>query len=269
MQTLIPAEPCSSVYGPVKSWRYGQSLGIDPLGAISTCSFDCVYCQLGEIQRKTSDRQIFVPTQQILEDLLSFAPWSVDAITLSGSGEPTLALNLGEILLAVKALTQRPVGVLTNGTLLTDSQVRQELFLADQVALKIDAVDRRRFVGVNRPVNHPELESLWEGMQQFRSQYTGQLSVQTMLMAPWKEADQQTYIELMRAIAPDEIHLNTPTRPRPLTHQLDARGNHTGNQPYPVQILKSVSAEVLRQMGDRIFAATHTPVRYPTAALSV
>lgn len=86
--------PFTSVYGPVSSWRYGRSLGVDPIGQVSICSFNCVYCQLGEIEKKTSDRAIYIPTEQIIQDLKTFAPWDVDVITLSGSGEPTLALNL-------------------------------------------------------------------------------------------------------------------------------------------------------------------------------
>jgi wyosine [tRNA(Phe)-imidazoG37] synthetase (radical SAM superfamily) len=77
--------PFISVYGPVQSWRFGRSLGIDPIGPISTCSFNCVYCQLGEIEVCTAERQIFIPTEQIIQDLQAFAPWEVDVVTLSGS----------------------------------------------------------------------------------------------------------------------------------------------------------------------------------------
>ena len=111
------------VYGPVKSWRYGRSLGIDPIGKISTCSFNCVYCQLGEIEQKISDRSVYVSTTEILLNLQKFAPWDVDIITLSGSGEPTLALNLKEILQETKNLTNKPILVLTNGTTLTNPEV--------------------------------------------------------------------------------------------------------------------------------------------------
>jgi wyosine [tRNA(Phe)-imidazoG37] synthetase (radical SAM superfamily) len=104
-----------SVYGPLKSWRYGKSLGIDPIGKTSVCSFNCVYCQLGEIEIITKERRIFVPTETILNDLKSFAPWNeIDIITLSGSGEPTLALNLGEILKGIKKITNHQTLVLTN-----------------------------------------------------------------------------------------------------------------------------------------------------------
>jgi wyosine [tRNA(Phe)-imidazoG37] synthetase (radical SAM superfamily) len=72
---VIAADFCS-VYGPVESWRYGRSLGIDPIGPISACSFNCVYCQLGEIEQPTDERQLFIPTAQILADLQAFAPWA-------------------------------------------------------------------------------------------------------------------------------------------------------------------------------------------------
>ncbi len=251
-----------SVYGPVQSWRYGRSLGIDPIGPVSTCSFDCVYCQLGEIEHKSRDRQVFISTTQILQDLSAFQPWDVDVITLSGSGEPTLALNLGEILALTKSLTGKPVGVLTNGTLLNCAEVRAELAIADQVAVKMDAVTDEVLRRVNRPVAGIDLTTQWQGLTAFRQQYSGQLAIQTMLLAPWNEADQQTYIDQMRDLAPDEIQLNTPTRPRPLAHQLDARGNHsTSDRPYAIRQIKRVSVPILQTFGDRIQRETGIAVK--------
>ncbi len=252
----------SSVYGPVKSWRYGRSLGIDPIGPVSTCSFDCVYCQLGEIEHKSSDRQIFISTSQILQDLAAFQPWDVDVITLSGSGEPTLALNLGEILALTKSLTGKPVGVLTNGSLLNDPRVRAELAIADQVAVKMDAITSDLLRRVNRPVSGIDLMTQRDGLKTFRQTYSGQLAIQTMLLTPWSEADQQEYIAQMCDLVPHEIQLNTPTRPRPLTHQLDARGNHhAGDRPYAIRQLKPVSLHVLAALGDRIQRETSIPVK--------
>ena len=253
----------SSVYGPVLSWRYGRSLGIDPIGAVSTCSFNCVYCQLGEIERITSDRALFVPTEQILEDLQGFAPWDVDAITLSGSGEPTLALNLGEILKQVKELTGKPTLVLTNGTLLADPQVRSELALADKVSVKLDAVSPDRLRRINRPAPGLTLEQICAGIQQFRAGYPGELGIQTMILAPWDQTTEIEYLRLVKAIAPAEIQLNTPSRPKPLKRQLEGRGNHVpaGSLPYPVQVFKCVSYEVLQELADKINKATGILVR--------
>lgn len=253
-----------AVYGPVKSWRFGQSLGIDPIGPVSTCSFNCVYCQLGEIQQKISDRRLFVPTAQIEQDLQPFAPWAVDIITLSGSGEPTLALNLGEILTLVKTMTGKPTAVLTNGTMLPDPQVRSELAIADQVAVKLDAVTPDQLRRVDRAVPDITWADLWEGISQFRREYRGLLAVQTMLLTPWSPAEQDTYVQLLRQLQPDAVQLNVPTRPKPLTYQLEARGNHEpGNCPYPVQVLKQVQPAVLVALADRIQAETAIPVRMP------
>ncbi|MBD2459504.1 radical SAM protein [Oscillatoria sp. FACHB-1407] len=262
MQTAT-THSVSSVYGPVKSWRFGRSLGIDPIGTVSTCSFNCVYCQLGEIQHQQCDRQVFISTHRIQQDLLSFAPWDVDVITLSGSGEPTLALNLGEILTMTKYLTAKPVGVLTNGSLLNQAAVRAELAIADQVSIKLDAISTDQLRRVNRPAAQVNLPEIWTGLYLFRQEYRGHLSVQTMLLAPWDEALQTRYIRWMQTLLPDEIQLNTPTRPKPLTHQINARGNHTPEQSYPTRSLKTVDAEVLKQFGDRIESTIGIPVRYP------
>lgn len=262
MPTLTP--PFSSVYGPVTSWRFGRSLGIDPIGLPSTCSFNCVYCQLGEIQQQRCDRQLFIPTQTIQRDLQSFAIGEVDTITLSGSGEPTLAQNLGEILTLLRQVTQKPVGVLTNGSLLNDRAVCAELVIADWVAVKVDAITTDEFRRINRPQSTIHLSEIWAGLCQFRQLYSGHLAIQTMLLRAWSEPEQAAYIQRMQALGPDEIQLNTPTRPCPLTHQLAARGNPSPNTcSYPTRQLKPVPAEVLQTFGDRIEQVLNIPVRNP------
>ncbi len=257
-------QPFTSVYGPVQSWRFGRSLGIDPIGAVSTCSFNCVYCQLGEIQHQRCNRQVFIPTQTIQQDLQAFLVCPANTITLSGSGEPTLAQNLGEILAMAKAMTMKPIGVLTNGSLLSDRSVREELAIAEWVAVKMDAISADSFRRINRPMPTLKLQDIWAGLLQFRQIYAGHLAIQTMLLTPWSDRDQAEYIHQMQVLRPDEIQLNTPTRPRSLTHQLIARGNHPPDAcPYPTQPLKPVKADVLQQLGDRIESVMGIPVRYP------
>ena len=102
--SVKPADT-STVYGPVYSWRFGNSLGIDLLMCGPVCSFRCPYCQLGKIGISTLERREFVPTSRVVEDLRD-ADWrDCDVITFSGNGEPTLAANLGEAIRTVKALT--------------------------------------------------------------------------------------------------------------------------------------------------------------------
>ncbi|MGG6293342.1 radical SAM protein [Leptolyngbya sp. AN02str] len=267
--TTSTPTPFTSVYGPVSSWRFGQSLGIDPIGHHSTCSFRCAYCQLGKIEQVQTTRQVFVSTRHIEQDLQTFAPWDVDVVTLSGSGEPTLALNLGEIITLAKTVTAKPIAVLTNGTLLHDATVRAELAIAHEVAVKLDAIGPVRFQRVNRPAPGMTLEQILQGIQQFRQEYTGRLAIQTMLLSPWSVAEQDTYITFVQHLQPDEIQLNTPTRPKPVQHEMDARGNHAaGDRPYTVHHLKPLSESVLQPMSDRIHRATGIPVRHPKQLLT-
>ncbi|MCA1992044.1 MAG: radical SAM protein [Coleofasciculus sp. S288] len=257
----------SSVYGPVSSWRYGRSLGIDPIGQVSVCSFNCVYCQLGEIEQKTCDRAIYVPTEKILDDLQAFAPWEVDIITLSGSGEPTLALNLKEILTSIKQRTGRPILVLTNGTLLRDSDVRKALSWADKVSVKLDASSPDQLRRINRPVAGINLADIQAGIQKFRAEFSGELAIQTMVLTPWDAKVPADYIHIIQAIAPDEIQLNTPRRPKPITRQLEGRGNHTTEREfsYPVQVLKCVSTSVIQDLATLIHDTTGIFVRFSPA----
>ena len=82
------------MFGPVPSRRLGRSLGVDVV-PFKTCSYDCIYCQLGGTTLKTVERKAWVPLDEVLQqvkDKLSSAP---DYITLSGSGEPDPLLSNG------------------------------------------------------------------------------------------------------------------------------------------------------------------------------
>ena len=147
-----PVKQVSSVYGPVRSWRVGMSLGVDPICINSVCSFNCTYCQLGLIQVRINERQVFVPTDKVMKDLAVSRWREADIITVSGSGEPTLAANLGEIVEGLKAYTGKPVLVLTNGTLLHVPAVQADLNRCDKVFVKLDAATEETFRRINRPV---------------------------------------------------------------------------------------------------------------------
>lgn len=257
-----PILPLPSVYGPISSWRFGRSLGIDPIGAVSTCSFNCVYCQLGEIERVSDRRQIFVATAQIERELSQIDPHALDIATVSGSGEPTLALNLAEILAAARTIVGRPTAVLTNSSLLHVREVRNALATADIVAAKLDAVTDQHFDGINRPAPGIDRSQILRGLMQFRQGYSGHLAIQTMLLSPWAEAKRNQFIHYIQQLCPDEIQINTPTRPRPFTRQLDARGSHGTSRPYATQPLQPVKVDVLHKFALQIERETLVPVRH-------
>lgn len=215
----------SSIYGPVSSWRLGRSLGVDVLCVDSICSFECVYCQLGKINRVTTDRAVFVSTRRIVEDLLASDWKSADVVTFSGSGEPTLAANLGEVISEIKRITGKPVIVLTNSTLLDRAEVREELADADRVFCKLDAWSEDTLRRFDRPAEGITLRSIVDGIVEFRRGYKGFVAIQTMLMRLPHEAEIAVMAEILTRIGPDEVQLNLPTRPIPHEYFVETRGN--------------------------------------------
>ncbi|MEB3245706.1 MAG: radical SAM protein [Vampirovibrionales bacterium] len=249
----------SSVYGPVHSWRAGWSLGIDLLLNTSTCSFNCIYCQLGEIQLKTAERQCYVPTAKVQADFLAVDWQKADIITFSGNGEPTLATNLGEVMRWIATQTQSQtqsqtvnrakIMVLTNGTLLNDPDVQQDLCAADIVAIKLDAATEAGLKQMNRPVAGISVDNILTGILAFKRVYKaqnpqGKLALQCMFMptnfALSRQDEARAMADLIAKIAPDEVQLNTPKRLYPLEWTVDNRGNHDGEVPVATQVLRTV-----------------------------
>ncbi len=259
-----------SVYGPVKSWRFGRSLGIDAIGYHSTCSFNCVYCQLGDIQQKTIQRRVYVSTEQIrqeLDEVRSLFP--IDVVTLSGSGEPTLALNLGDILACVREYASCPAVVLTNGSLLRERAVRSALQLADQVVVKLDAISDQQLQHVNRVAKGVNWTLTLAGIKVFAEEYLGNLAIQTMILKPWSPNVRARYIQILHDLMPDEVQLNVPTRPRLLPRRLEARENQVVGlkQRSAFQNLHCVSSQVLQDFAHEIETETGIPTRYPLTSM--
>jgi wyosine [tRNA(Phe)-imidazoG37] synthetase (radical SAM superfamily) len=202
------------IFGPVPSRRLGRSLGVD-LVPFKTCSYDCIYCQLGHTTCRTIKRREWVPMHAVLDELKQKLTCRPDYITLSGSGEPTLHSRLGEIIEHIQAMTAVPVAVLTNGSLLWQKEVREELALADVVLPSLDSPDPERFEFINRP--HPDItfERLVDGLQAFRREFTGQYWLEVMLLDGYTSLPPQVrqLADWTRRIRPDKVQLNTAVRP--------------------------------------------------------
>jgi wyosine [tRNA(Phe)-imidazoG37] synthetase (radical SAM superfamily) len=256
--SVAAESPPSTIYGPVRSWRVGMSLGVDLLFTSSFCSFRCIYCQLGKIEHPTLERRVYVPTERVMADLAASDWRSADIVTLSGSGEPTLAANLAEVIDGIHALTGKPVMVLTNSTTLGDPAVRRDLLQADKVFCKLDAPNDRLLHVIDRPVEGVTVESIVEGILAFKAEYRGYLAIQMMFM-PFNQQEVAEFAALLNRIQPDEVQLNTPTRPVPREWFRDARGNHDG-APYPTVPIRhldhtqaaAIEAELRRLTGLKI-----------------
>ncbi len=235
----------SSVYGPVKSWRLGLSLGVDLIMDPSTCSFNCTYCQLGFIQKITSERKLFVQTEKIVNDF-KLSKWQeANVITFSGSGEPTLATNIGEVIGEIKKITKIPIAILTNGTLLNNPSVIKDILEADVISVKLDVPDDKTLQVINRPVSGVTLESILAGINKLKANFRGKLQIQTMFM-PQNKNELEGLAKLLNEIKPDEVALNTPTRPYPSGWDIITRGAHGDDAKkikYSTKPLKTLAKE--------------------------
>lgn len=204
------------VYGPVPSRRLGISLGVDIL-PYKTCSLDCIYCQLGSSRRTIARRRTYFSPRKVLAQIREAleSAGKVDHITFSGSGEPTLNKNLGRIIRGIKKMTRVPVAVLTNGTLLTRKDVRDDLLAADVVVPSLDAVPPSVFRTVNRPHFSLKAGRIIEGLVRFRKEFKGQLWLEVMLVKGVNDtpAHVRDLKKAIAAINPDRIQLNTVVRP--------------------------------------------------------
>jgi wyosine [tRNA(Phe)-imidazoG37] synthetase (radical SAM superfamily) len=205
------------LYGPVPSRRLGRSLGID-LVPHKVCTYDCIYCQIGRTTDKTPVRKEYAPVKEILEEVSSFlkeGTSSVDHLSLSGSGEPTLHSQIRSVIEGIKGLTSIPIAVITNGSLLYDEKVRQDLLRADIVLPSLDAVSAEVFMKINRP--HPgfSVEKVIEGLVEFRKAFKGQIWLEVLFCKGVNDSKEEL-IKMKKAVGriqPDRIHLNTVVRP--------------------------------------------------------
>ncbi len=207
-----------AVYGPVPSWRLGRSLGIDPICKRKVCSFDCVYCQLGRTTEKTVERRVFVEGRKLREDLKDIwrkVKGKADVVTLSGTGEPELAENLGKLIDIAKEITGLKVVVLTNSSLMDNLEVRRNLAKADMVVAKLDSPNQELFKRINRPHPSIKFEKILEGMRRFRSEFKGEYALQMMFIDLNKDHASEMR-RLAEEIKPDEIQIDTPIRASPV-----------------------------------------------------
>jgi wyosine [tRNA(Phe)-imidazoG37] synthetase (radical SAM superfamily) len=216
------------LYGPVPSRRLGRSLGID-LVPPKICTYDCVYCQIGQTAERRLVRKEYIPREEVLEEVRTFLEGGgspIDHFSLSGSGEPTLHSGIRWVIDEIKKLSSIPVAVITNGSLLYREDVREDLLRADVVLPSLDAVSPEVFQKINRP--HPEVtvEKVIEGLVEFRKVYRGKIWLEVLFCKGINNhpGEIEKMKEAIDRIQPDRIDLNTVVRPpaekwaSPLSH---------------------------------------------------
>lgn len=207
-------------FGPVPSRRLGRSLGINHIPP-KTCSYACVYCQLGRTRPLRVRPSSFFPPEQVLDEvarhvaLLRGRGEPIDYLTFVPDGEPTLDRRLGEAIDLLKRSLSIPVAVISNGSLLWRDEARIALSRADWVSLKVDACREHIWRRVNRPHGRLSLGDIGKGVRAFAGSYGGRLVTETMLVAHLNDgvADIAALATFLGEISPHTAYLSVPTRP--------------------------------------------------------
>lgn len=205
------------VFGPVPSRRLGRSLGVNPI-PFKTCSYNCAYCQLGCTNHLTDRRADYLDPAELRRQIQAGArrPSSAaDYVTFVGEGEPTLCASLGALMAESRQTLQRPVALITNGSLLDRPDVRREAAQADVIMPSLDAATEAVWQRVNRPHPRLRLAAVLDGAVRLRQEYSGQLWMEVMLVAGANdtEAELEAIRAALQRVAPDRVYVNVPVRP--------------------------------------------------------
>ncbi|RZN32743.1 MAG: radical SAM protein [Methanosarcinales archaeon] len=192
-----------------------------------TCTLDCVYCQIGRTTKKTVQRKEYVPKNLVLSELKGFLEKNeddVDCITFAGSGEPTLHSKIGEMIDTIKTMTDVPVVVITNGSLLFLEDVRNDLMNADFVLPSLDAATTQGFHAVNQPHKSLKVKQIIEGLRIFREAFEGKFWLEIMIVKGLNDSENEilALMDAVSRIGPDLVQLNTVVRPS--TNNVGAAG---------------------------------------------
>lgn len=205
------------LFGPVPSRRLGMSLGIDLIPK-KVCSLDCVYCEVGKTTKLSTDRLEYVKYDKVTAELNNFMSTNpeIDYITFSGSGEPTLNSRIGDVLNFIKKnYPDIKTAVLTNGTLLSDKNLRKELLKADVILPSLDAAGQEAFKKINRPAPGISLQDYIQGLIDLRKEYQGKIWLEVLFLKGYNDSEKELIRlkEAIEKIKPDSIQLNTLDRP--------------------------------------------------------
>jgi len=206
-------------FGPVPSRRLGRSLGINNIPPKS-CSYSCLYCQVGATQGKTVVPQSFYQPVEIREAVeiqlqkVSETNESINYLTFVPDGEPGLDINLGKSIELLRPLGI-PIAVISNASLLWRPEVRTAIGKADWVSVKVDSVLEPVWQKLNRPHNTLRLSEVLDGIRHFAREFCGQLVSETMLIENVNDTTENVagVAAFLQDVGVAIAYLAIPTRP--------------------------------------------------------
>ena len=207
------------VFGPVPSRRLGVSLGVD-LVVSKSCNLNCIFCECGATKKIQLERQRFKNMNEILNEIQSvLKDIKPDYITFSGSGEPTLSLDLGNISKAIKEdlKYKGKICLITNSLLLADKQVINELEYIDLIIPTLNTLKQNIFEKIVRPDYRTSVDEIRKGFINLNnSNYKGKIWIEIFILENIND-NKENFIEIANFlnsenIRYDKIQLNTIDR---------------------------------------------------------
>lgn len=205
----------SFVFGPVASRRFGVSLGVDLSPDQKRCNFDCLYCELQGAKTVSVHNNPAPPETIAAEVAAALKQHTVDVITLTANGEPTLYPYLDRLITLLEPLKgAAKLMILSNGATLVSPDVAVSLARLDQVKLSLDCATERCFKKLDRP-HTGGLKAIIEAMIAFRNRYAGTLILEVLTVEGINDnsAEFSALADAMRLIKPDRIDVGTIERP--------------------------------------------------------
>lgn len=207
------------VFGPVPSRRLGISLGVD-LVVSKSCNLNCIFCECGATKKIQLERQRFKDMNEILEEISTvLKDIKPDYITFSGSGEPTLSLDLGNISKAIKEdlKYEGKICLITNSLLLADENLMKELEYIDLIVPTLNTLTQDIFEKIVRPDYRTSVEEIRKGFINLNnSNYKGKIWIEIFILENVNDSDKNfvdiAYFLKSENIRYDKIQLNTIDR---------------------------------------------------------
>jgi wyosine [tRNA(Phe)-imidazoG37] synthetase (radical SAM superfamily) len=203
------------VFGPVPSRRLGVSLGVD-LVEEKTCNLNCIYCECGGNSHTYSKRGSYVDINKIKEELkTAMKTIKPDYITFSGSGEPTLNSDIGELIRWVKRNIDAKIAVITNSTLLHLDEVIEDISEADVIMPSLDAISHDVFLKINRPHADLRSEDILKGIKKLSERFNGKILLELFIIEGVNDTSEELelFARFLKTISIEAIQLNTLARP--------------------------------------------------------
>lgn len=207
------------VFGPVPSRRLGISLGVD-LVISKSCNLNCIFCECGATKKIQLERKRFKDMNEILEEISTvLKDIKPDYITFSGSGEPTLSLDLGNISKAIKEdlKYEGKICLITNSLLLANENLMKELEYIDLIVPTLNTLTQDIFEKIVRPDYRTSVEEIRKGFINLNnSKYKGKIWIEIFILENINDSD-KNFIDIANFLKSeniryDKIQLNTIDR---------------------------------------------------------